>query len=384
MRPTGPRPIAALLLSLAALLLALGLAELLCRFTQPALSTPALTFVDGVLRYKPGQRGQNAKRDKANAGAPFAINAKGWNSGHADYPAQRGPELRICVVGGALAAALEVPPMASLAENLERELERLPGGAEVFRFGMEDAPLSQHLLMARKAALPLKPNILVVLLAPGDIAASRQPGGPLGEHFQKLLFDSAGMVEELPPTPYAPSAAERLRQWSALARRVYRPKVHLSPAPDARFEAWAHAPAAQTTPQAPDEAQELDRRTARYLLGRLQAEAVAAGARLLVVMDGAHAELEAGAPLFELDRALAANRLAGEEARLLGVAFVDLHPVLAEDFRRHGSSFGGAPGAKRQDGRHDDRWNAYAHAVAAKAVAESLYRLGWLHPQAQR
>lgn len=374
MRPTGLRPLAAVLLTLAALLLALGLGELLCRFLQPERSTPGLAFVDGVLRYKPGQRGQHAQPDKPDAGAPFAINAKGWNSGHADYPAQRGPALRICVVGGALAAALEVPPVASLAENLERELERLPGGAEVFRFGMEGAPLSQHLLMARKAALPLKPNILVVLLAPADIAASRLPGGPQGEHFQKLLLDSAETVEELPPTPYAPSAAERLRQWSALARRIYRPKARLLPTPDARFEAWAHAPAAQETPQAPGEAEELDRRAARYLFGRLQAEAVAAGARLLVVMDGAHAELEAGAPLFELDRALAANRLAGEEARLLGVAFVDLHPVLAEDFRLHGSSFGSAR----------DRWNAYAHAVAAKAVAESLYRLDWLSAPAQR
>lgn len=374
MRPTGLRTLAALLLSVAALLLALGLGELLCRFIQPARSTPGLAFVDGVLRYKPGQRGQKAQSDEAAGGAPFTINAKGWNSGHADYPAQRGPALRICVVGGALAAALEVPPMASLAENLERELERLPGGAEVFRFGMEGAPLSQHLLMARKAALPLKPDILVVLLAPADIAASRQPGGPLDEHFQKLLLDSDEMVEELPPTPYVPSAAERLRQWSALARRIFRPKVRLQPSPDARFEAWAHAQPTPEIPQDPDEALELDRRAARYLFGRLQAEAVAAGARLLVVMDGAHAELEAGAPLFELDRALAANRLAEEEARLLGVAFVDLHPLLAEDFRRHGSSFGSAR----------DRWNAYAHAVAAKAVTESLYRLNWLSAQAQR
>lgn len=383
MRPTGSRPLAALTLALAALLLAVGLGELLCRYVPPAQSAPDLAFVNGVLRYKPGQRGQHTQDDGNDAGPAFTINAKGWNSGHADYLPRHGSALRICLVGGALAAALEAPPMASLAENLERELERLPGGAEVFRFGMESAPLSQHLLMARKAALPLKPDILVVLLAPGDMTASRQPGGTLGEHFQKLWLRSGEMVEELPPTPYTPSPRERLRQWSALARRIIPPKARRHPAPDARFEAWAQTPAAQQAQQTPDEAEELDRRAARYLFGRLQAEAVAAGARLLLVMDGAHAEIEAGAPLFELDRALAANRLAAEEARLLGVAFVDLHPVLAEDFRLHGSPFGSAP-APRQDDRPEARWNAYAHAVAAKAVAENLYRLGWLSAPARR
>jgi len=108
---------------------------------------------------------------------------------------------------------------------------------------------------------------------------------------------------------------------------------------------------------------------------------VAAGARLLLVMDGAHAELETGAPLFELDRALAANRLAGEEARLLGVAFVDLHPVLAEDFRLHGTPFGVSAGRGERAGAG---WNAYGQGVAAKAVAEALYRLGWLYAPAQR
>jgi hypothetical protein len=120
-----------------------------------------------------------------------------------------------------------------------------------------------------------------------------------------------------------------------------------------------------------DEREALDRRAARYLFGRLQAEANAAGAKLLVVMDGARAELETGAPNAELVQALEPNRLAAAEAELLGIAFLDLHPAFAEDFRKHKKSF---------SLQADAQWNAYGHAVAASAVAAKLSGLGWLQP----
>lgn len=371
----GNRLTASLLLIPAGLALLLALAEVFFRVALPAPDVPAVAFVDGVLRHRPGQRGVFWDKEVR---ACFAVNAQGWNSGHSSYPLARGKALRIALVGGALAEALEVPPRASLAEDLERELGTLPQGAEVFRYGMDGAPLSQHLLVARKAALPAKPDILMVLLEPEDITASHQAaGGPFAAHFQKLRLDAEDMVEELPPMPYAPTLGERLRQWSATLRYLsgqgaLRPataeKLLHRPKPDRRFEAAATATA---PPAEADEREVLDRRAARYLFGRLQAEANAAGAKLLVIMDGARAELEAGASGAELERTREPGRLAAAEAELLGIAFLDLHPAFAEDFRQHKKPFGFQANAQ---------WNAYGHAVAASAVLDKLCQLGWLNP----
>ncbi|HWR02704.1 MAG TPA: hypothetical protein VN419_01695 [Humidesulfovibrio sp.] len=378
MRLPKNRFLASLLFVPAALILLLALGELYFRMVSPAPDVPALAMRDGVLRHQPGQQGTYRDHE---ASAPFAINAQGWNSGRAAYPQERPPRscpaLRIAVVGGALAEALEVPPQASLAEDLERELAAQPCGIEVFRYGMDGAPLSQHLLMARRAVLPARPDILVVLLAPEDIAASHQPGGgALAAHFQKLRLDAEDTVEELPPLPYAPTFSERLRQASALVRHLTGPeglrpalaqRLLRRPRPDRRFEAAATAAAEPAT--AREEREALDRRAARYLFGQLKAEASEAGARLLVVMDGARAELESGAAGTELERALEQNRLAAAEAELLGVAFLDLHQAFAEDLRWHKKPFGSG----------DGQWNAYGHAVAASAVAEKLSALGWLN-----
>ena len=371
----GNRITASLLLLTAGLALLLALAEVFFRVVLPAPDVPALVFADGVLRHKPGQRGVYWDNEVRT---PFAINAQGWNSSHESYPLARSEARRIALVGGALAEALETPQGDSLAEELERDVKALPKGVEVFRYGMGGAPLSQHLLVARKAALPARPDILMVLLAPEDIAASHQPmAAPRAAHFLKLRLDAEDMVEELPATPYAQSLGERLRQWSATLRYLSSgmglhqdtaERLLRRPRPDCRFEAAATAAAPVMDP---DEREALDRRAARYLLGRLQAEANAAGAKLLVVMDGARAELETGAPNAELVQALEPNRLAAAEAELLGIAFLDLHPAFAEDFQKHKKTF--SPQA-------DAQWNAYGHAVAASAVAAKLNGLGWLQP----
>lgn len=357
----------------AGLALLLALAELFFRAAVPAPDVPALAFVDGVLRRQPGQTGVYRDRD---ASAPFSINTLGWNSARRYYPQERASSMRLAVVGGSLVEALEVAPQASLAECLERELDTLPSRAEVFRYGLDGAPLSQHLLMARKAALAAQPQVLIALLSPEDIPASHRPDArPLSSHFLKLRLDAEDTVEELPPAPYAPSLVERLRQESALLRFLTGPeglrpalaeRLLRKPRTDRRYEAAASAAAPAL---GPEERQALDRRAVRYVLGQLQAQAAAAGARLLVVMDGARAEIEARAGAAELAQALELNRLTAAEAELLGVPFLDLQDAFAEDFRQHGKPLGFHP---------DSCWNAYGHAVAASAVAHKLAVLGWL------
>jgi hypothetical protein len=376
--------LASLLLVPASLLALLLASELCFRFVLPAPDLPAPAFIDGVLRHEPGQRGVywsapfGLKGGQEDVRASFAINAQGWNSERADYPLVRQAEpagpLRIAVVGDSYVEALQVPPEASLAEGLERELG---AGAEVFRYGMSGAPLSQYLHMARKAALPAKPNVLVVLLVHNDFDESwRDVPGMYAKSFLRLRLGPGGAVEELPPAPYHQGLVARIRTLSATWR-------YLAYGRQVRFEALRRLFLPQERPgqyQANIDIsglagrEALDRRATGYLFGRLAAESAQAGARLLLVMDGVRGPIEAGAPEAQDygAGALRLNHMAAEEAERLGIPFLDLHPVFAEDFRTAHRPF-----AFRTDGH----WNAHAHALAARAVASRLRDLGWTGPR---
>ncbi|OGR38763.1 MAG: hypothetical protein A2051_13280 [Desulfovibrionales bacterium GWA2_65_9] len=366
--------LASLLLVPASLLVLLLVSELCFRFILPAPDLPAPAFIDGVLRHQPGQRGLYWAGDVR---APFSINAQGWNSARADYPlerpAKRTGALRIAVVGDSYVEALQVPPDQSLAEDLERDLGP---GAEVFRYGISGAPLSQYLHMARKAALSAKPDVLIVLLVHNDFDESwHEAPGMYTKSFLHLRLGQNGSVEEIPPAPYSQGLISRIRNLSATWR-------YLAYGRQIRFEALRGLFLPQKQParyQANIDVsslagrEALDRRATGYLFGRLAAESAQAGARLLLVMDGVREPIEAGSPQAQDygSGALRLNRMAAEEAARLGIPFLDLHPVFAEDFRAQQRPF-----AFKTDGH----WNAHAHAVAARAVAARLREMGWTKP----
>lgn len=370
-----------LLLVPASLFVLLLAAELFFRFVVPAPDIPAPAFIDGVLRHQPGQRGVywSAPFGEEGVRAPFGINAQGWNSARPDYPARRTGALRIAVVGDSYVEALQVPPEASLAEGLERELAAQPGGTEVFRYGISGAPLSQYLHMARRAALPAKPDVLVALLVHNDFDESwRAAPGLYTQSFLHLRLGQDGSVDEIPPAPYGRRLLSGIRNGSAVWRYLaYGRQVRfetlrrmlLRHEPDTRFEANIDISGL-------DQREALDRRATAYLFGRLQAECAQAGARLLLVMDGVRSLIEADAPGARDygAGALRLNRLAGQEAARLGVPFLDLHQAFAEDFRQHRQPFAFAA---------DGHWNAHAHALAAHAVALKLRELGWAAPHQQ-
>ncbi len=374
--------LASLLLVPASLLVLLLAAELCFRFVVPAPDIPEPAFIDGVLRHRPGQRGVywSAPIGQEDVRAPFSINAQGWNSARADYPLEPRAGLRIAVVGDSYVEALQVPPDQSIAEDLERELKQDPGaGAEVYRYGVSGAPLSQYLHMARKAALPARPDVLVVLVVHNDFDESwRELPGMYTKSFLHVRLGQNGAVEEIPPAPYRQGLTSRIRNLSATWRILaYGWQV--------RFETLrrlllprAQPPQYQANIDIHDlnARDPLDRRATAYLFGQLAAASAQAGARLLLVMDGVRAPIELGeAGAAEAQDygqgALRLNRMAADEAARLGIPFLDLNPVFAADFRALRQPF-----AFKTDGH----WNAHAHAVAARAVAAKLRQLGWTTP----
>ena len=101
-----------------------------------------------------------------------------------------------------------------------------------------------------------------------------------------------------------------------------------------------------------------------YVFSRLDAIAHAAGARLLLAVDGDREAIYAGVD----SRALVLNRLAARVAAAHRIPFVDLEPAFVADWQAN---------HRRFNSQADNHWNEYGHEVAAKAIAAGLHAAGW-------
>jgi GDSL-like Lipase/Acylhydrolase family len=300
------------------------------RFVLKASDVPANVFADGLVRYAPNQAG--IWRVRNEIAAPYAINAQGWNSGVGDYHVARTPGVRrVAVIGDSYVEAMQVAHDRSLAERAAAELAP-DRPAEVFRFGISGAPLSQYVHMAEREVSRYAPDWIVVVLVHNDFDESLSPAaGRYTSSFLRVRVNN-GAVEEVAPEPWRPGAREWLRR-TATARFLYyrwqvRPELlrnWLVPAARAETPYSANVDVAAVLAQMPDVVAVTD-----HLFGRLAAVARAAGARLLLVMDGDRQAIYAGRD----SAALALNAMAAAAARKHAIPFLDLHPVFAADWQR--------------------------------------------------
>ena len=335
------------------------------RFVLAASDVPANDFVDDVVRYAPRQTG--IWRVRNEIAAPYAINVQGWNSGAGDYVAERRDGVaRVALVGDSFVEALQVPYDRSVAERLARELSVARAPAEVYRFGISGAPLSQYLHMVEREVARFRPDWIVVLIVHNDFDESfTVVPGRYTSSFLKLRLQDGRVIEEIAPSPWRPGPAEVLRR-TATARYLYyrwqvRPEIvksWLIPAARAggdteRFGANIDIDAVlRRMPQI--------RAATDYLFVRLRDASRRIGARLLLVMDADRGAIYAGDAEA---RPLALTAMAHELARGHGIAFLDLHAAFAADWREN---------HRRFEHDADAHWNEHGHAVAARAVADAM------------
>ncbi|MGE5269804.1 MAG: SGNH/GDSL hydrolase family protein [Thiohalocapsa sp.] len=347
----------------ATLALFLGFCELVVfRFVWLASDVPANAYGGGVVRYAPHQNG--VWRVRAEIAAPYRINGQGWNSGIGDYEVARHPDVaRIAVVGDSFVEALQVPYSRSLGEDLAADLAADGGKAEVYRFAISGAPLSQYLWMIEREVAKYRPEFVVVLIVHNDFDESYKfKAGRYTSSFLKLRVGDGHVLGEIAPTPWRAGTLEWLRQTATARFFLYRcqvrpeilvnlllPKAHAAPS-----EIAANTDIAAVLADAPDVAAATD-----YLFGRIDGAVHAMGARLLLAMDGDRTAIYRNAD----SPALALNRLASAAAARRGIAFVDLEPVFRADWQAH---------HRRFDFAADSHWNEYGHRVAAAAIAAAL------------
>jgi hypothetical protein len=325
---------------------------------------PENAFVNGLVRYAPHQSG--IWRVRNEIAAPYAINKQGWNSGVDDYAVERRPGvMRVAVVGDSMVEALQVPHDRSMAERLATELAHDRKPVEVYRFGIGGAPLSQYLHMIEREVLLYRPDWIVVVLVHNDFDETFQfVQGRYTSSFLKLKVADGKVVEELPPRPWQPGAADWVRR-TAIGRYMYYrwqvqvgairdlflPSAQAATAAAGRYEANIDVPAVLR--QMPEVAAATD-----YIFARMAA-VQKGGTRLLLAMDGVRGALYSDST----STALALNQLCAELARKRGLEFIDLHPVFRTEWNVSRRPF---------EFISDGHWNEYGHAVAARAVARAI------------
>ncbi len=334
------------------------------RFIWLAGDAPRLDFVEGVVRYRPHQHG--VWRIRNEIAAPYRINGQGWNSGRGDYAVERrAATTRIALVGDSYVEALQVANTDSAAEVLERTLMQSGRPAEVYRFGISGAPLSQYVHMIEREVVHYRPDWIVVVVVHNDFDESYQfKQGRYTSSFMKFRVADGKVIGELPPTPWHFGAIEFMRETATARFFLYRWQVRPQPIIDMllpRAAGAAESPWAANVEIGSILAARRDvAAVADHAVARLAALAGGIGARLLIAMDGDRQAIyrgDAASPVLQL------NGILAEAASRHGIAFLDLHPRFAADWAAH---------HRRFDFDADGHWNERGHSVAAAAIARRI------------
>lgn len=324
--------------------------------------------IDGVVRYQPGT--EATFRHPDGRASRVSINADGWNSTIPRYETARtAGKGRIAVVGDSYVHGAFIDTQDGFPDVLQSLLQRQGQPTEVYRFGMDGAPLSQYLHMLRREVRAYRPDIVVVPLIHNDFDESwRFIQTRYASSFMKIGRDANGRAIEIAPVDFRPGLSDVLRGSATFRYLYYETNAYL------RFkslisriywrgdEEWSpeFISSAVDIRKIGDDAN--NRFAARHVLAEMKRMAEADGFKLLFVMDGVREAIYDRRPVASY-AVSQLNRLARDLTGELGLAFIDLQEVFAEDYARHGERF---------EYSYDWHWNARANRLVAETIARQL------------
>lgn len=323
--------------------------------------------IDGVVRYEPNTLA--VFRHPGGYTSRVSINAQGWNASRSDYRIERKPGVkRIAVIGDSYVHGAFVDTEQGFPEVLERELAARGQPVEVYRFGMDGAPLSQYLHMLRHEVLRYRPDLVVVQLIHNDFDESyRLLSTRYASSFLKIDLNDQRPVEVV-PVDFRSGMADMLRR-SAMFRYLYYEtdaylrlkglinRVYWGGEEDYRPE---HISSGVDVRNIADHVR--NERAARYVFDQMEVLARQSGFKLLLSMDGVRDAIYAGRPAHEFPVGRL-NEIAKRTARDLGLPIVDLHDIFQRDY----SAFG-----YRHEFSFDWHWNARANALVGRSLADAI------------
>lgn len=322
--------------------------------------------INSVVRYLPETSAVFRHPDGSQT--QVVINADGWNSTKPAYATERTPgRRRVAVIGDSYVHASFVDVGDGYPELIERGLAARGHDVEVFRFGMDGAPLTQYLHMLRREVVRYEPDVVVVGLIHNDFDESyRKLKTRTGSSFMKVSLDDGAEPEEIPPTDFRPGLADTLRNFATFRYLYYETNLYLRARSAVSRLFWGgeedfapeHISSAVDVRRIGDHVR--NREVTRYVMREMRALAHRHGFVLVFAMDGVREAVYAGTdpgttPVGAL------NRIAAEVADELSLVFIDLHRPFSDDYSTHGARF---------EFSYDWHWNRRGNRVVGEAIAE--------------
>jgi hypothetical protein len=327
--------------------------------------------IDTVVRYEPNRRATFRYPDGSET--RVTINAQGWNSRHNRYEvAKPDGTRRVAVIGDSYVHNKFVNPEQSFTALLEDKLTASGETAQVYRFGMDGAPLSQYLHVLRTEVLKYDPDVVVIPLIHNDFDEMyRGIKTRYASSFMKLRKSDCGTVVEIPPSTFRPGLADKLRRFATFRYLYYETNLYLYAKRwiNALYwggnEDWDPAFVSSAVDIRKINDHEANRFFARYVMREFQKLSAEHGFKLLFIMDGVRdAIYERREPMdYEVGRL---NKIAREVTGEFGIPFVDLHEAFAADYAVYG---------KRFEFPYDWHWNMRANQLIADVLKGKVTEL---------
>ena len=335
--------------------------------------------VNSVIRYAPQTKASFYGPDGYQS--HIRVNADGWNSPLDTYRVNKqSGKLRIAVVGDSYVHARLISTENAFPEVMRRALGTKGHAAEVLRFGIDGAPLSQYLHMMRKEVVRYQPDVVVVPLIHNDFHESYQfLRGRYASSFMKVRVEDGKVREEVQPEDYKPGWADVIRQSRTFRYLYYQTGAVNQLRGLVNRYVWggnSHFGTGEVVSSAVD-IRDLDdsekmRIATRYLVHEMKKLAQEHGFRLLFVMDGVREAVYSGRPV-ESYKVGMLNKMAREEVEAAGLPFHDLQ----EDFTAHYKS-----NQQRFEFSWDWHWNPMANKLVGEKIADLIVAEGLIDENA--
>ncbi len=325
------------------------------------------TSMNNVIRYLPNTKATLYEPDGTSH--TVNINENGWNSPYKAYQKQK-PEntTRIAVIGDSYVQASAVNVNEGFAQVIEQQLNAKGYKTQVYRFGIDGAPLSQYLHILTQEALQYKPDIVVVQLIHNDFDESyRFLYGRYSSSFMKLDLEG-DKIKQVAPEPYNPGWVDTLKNSRTFRYLYYQTglAVLVRRMINKEEETQAKPPKHGFVQSAIDvrnitELDKIETATA-YVFDQFKTLSQTHNFKLLITMDPVREAIYADNDAKDYE-ANALNTIAQNTAKEKGIPFLDLKTAMSKAYKADKKKF---------EFPWDWHWNKHGNDIAGKAIAKDL------------
>lgn len=349
-----------LLVTVPSIIVLLLLLELVFRFAIPATDPPMGHFDEEERIYA----FSNAREDGQITIGRFAgiksrwhINNMNWNY-PIDYDPANGKKL-IAVIGDSYIEAFQVDTDAKYPYLLR---EMVQPDYEVYAFGKSGASLSQYLHMSRYVNRHFNPEILIFNIVHNDFDESIRNLYSNRDHFMQVTIDEDGSITETVPRPnYA------FPQYTAWKRIAYKSAIFRYLDLNLNLRQWRRAIAgiddkqfeANVQPEEIKRHQDLVYKVTEYLVSTIREEN--RDRRVIFIFDAPKRTIYNN--LLHESNVVWLHEMMNEICSAQDVEYIDLIPLMEEDFRTKGIKF---------NSELDGHWNEYGHEFVTQVLYDYL------------